>query len=97
MRDRETKSRTGESVGGEPTSPIQAAEAERDRAMASLRESEERYRAICELVHDWVYAVRFEPNDKVVRLWATYNFVDICGFTSEEIDAMGGWVSVVHP
>jgi len=69
----------------------------RKRVEEALRESEERFRMISELISDYAYVFRVKSNDWLVREWATEAFERITGYTPEELDAHGGWLSLVHP
>ncbi len=63
----------------------------------ALRESEERFRAISELVSDFVYAIRVEPDGRMEYEWTTEALTQVTGFTVEELEQRGGIVSLVHP
>ncbi|MBC7251721.1 MAG: GAF domain-containing protein, partial [Anaerolineae bacterium] len=63
----------------------------------ALRESEERYRYISELISDYAYAFRVLPDGTLQGEWLTDSFTRVFGFTIPEIDARGGWISMVHP
>jgi PAS domain S-box-containing protein len=67
------------------------------RSQKALRASETRYRMISELASDWAYAYRFGPQGELDREWTTEAVTRITGFTLEELDARGGWLSLVHP
>ena len=74
--------------------------AEALQATQALRASEERYRIISELVSDHVYSLQVTPGtqgDQLTREWAAGPFTHVTGYTAEEIDARGGWISIVHP
>jgi PAS domain S-box-containing protein len=71
--------------------------AQRDSALAALQGSEERHRHLSELVTDYGYAFRVEPDGTLRGEWVTDAFVRVFGFTVPEIDARGGWQSMVHP
>lgn len=70
---------------------------ERKRAEQALRASEARYRAISELVSDFAYAMRVDSEGKTELEWATDALRRITGYTLEELEARGGWPSLVHP
>jgi two-component system cell cycle sensor histidine kinase/response regulator CckA len=67
------------------------------RAEAALRESEERYRVISDLISDIAYAVRVEPDGATALEWVTEALPRITGFTPDELEARGGWLSLLHP
>lgn len=66
-------------------------------AEAALRASEERYRHLCEVVSDYAYAFRVEPDGTLRGEWVTASFERMIGFTLPEIQARGGWQTLVHP
>ncbi|MCK6539701.1 MAG: PAS domain S-box protein, partial [Anaerolineales bacterium] len=70
---------------------------ERKRAEDTLRESEERYRRISDLITDYAYAFRVEEGNKLAREWVTDSFTRITGYTPQEMDERGGWSSIIHP
>jgi PAS domain S-box-containing protein len=70
---------------------------ERKRIEAALRESEERYRLVSNLVSDYAYAFRIDTDGTLVCEWVTDAFIRITGFTHTEIDNRGGWSSLIHP
>jgi len=62
-----------------------------------LKESEERYRMISEVISDYAYSFRVEHDGGLVREWVIGGFEKITGFTPEEVSRRGGWPSLVHP
>ncbi len=73
------------------------AQAEKRRQDAALRESEARYRAIAELGADYAYSLRIEPSGEPVLEWISKSFMQLTGFTLEEMNGRGDWSSLVHP
>ncbi len=69
--------------------------AERKRFEIELRESEERYRTVSELITDYAYSYRVEPGFRLIREWLTGAFERITGYTREEMEGRGGWTSIV--
>jgi PAS domain S-box-containing protein len=67
------------------------------RSQEALQASETRYRMVSELASDWAYGYRFGPDGKPGREWTTEAITRITGFTLEELDARGGWLTLVHP
>lgn len=70
---------------------------ERRRDSECLMESEQRYRAVSELVSDYVYALAVEPDGQVRYEWATDALARITGFTIAELQAQGGCENLIHP
>ena len=70
---------------------------ERKQAQEALQQSETRFRMISELVSDYMYMLRVEPNGYLIREWVTEAITRITGYTFEELDALDGWVNLVHP
>ena len=62
----------------------------------ALRVSEERYRIISELISDYAYAYRIDPDGTLVHEWITESFKRITGFDHEEIDEHGQY-ALFHP
>lgn len=61
-----------------------------------LRESETRYRLISELISDFAYSFRVEPDGRLVNEWITDSFTRLTGVTAAEAGERG-WVGLVHP
>ncbi len=61
------------------------------------QEIEERYRYLTELISDYAYAFRVDPDGSMRGEWVTESFQRVFGFTLPEIDARGGWQTMVYP
>ncbi len=70
---------------------------DRKRAEEALRESETRNRVIAEMISDYAYIFRVTPAGELVGEWVTESFTKRFGYTKEEVDARGGWQSLVLP
>ncbi|MHB9029512.1 MAG: PAS domain-containing protein, partial [Candidatus Latescibacterota bacterium] len=70
--------------------------AERKRVEEELRESEERYRTVSELITDFAYSYRVEPGFRLVREWLTGAFERITGLTPEEMESRSNWSALIH-
>jgi PAS domain S-box-containing protein len=70
---------------------------EHKRTTAELRENEARSRALSDLTTDYVYSARVFPDGKMKLEWASEAFAEICGYSPAELEALGGWNSIVHP
>lgn len=70
-----------------------------DRAQMeeALRLSESRYRTVSDLVSDYAYAVRVEPDGRAELEWVTEAFSRITGFSREELEAREGLAWLIHP
>ncbi len=68
----------------------------RKQTEEALRESEERYRMISELVSDYAFAYRIEPDGTVVFEWVTDAVMRITGYAAGE-GAADVWQSMTHP
>jgi PAS domain S-box-containing protein len=66
-------------------------------AEAALRDSEERYRVISELVSDYAFAYKVAESGTAHLEWITDAFTRITGYTSQEMQALDQWTAYVHP
>ncbi len=63
---------------------------ERKRTEAALSESEQRYRAVCELISDYAYSFRVLPDGSFEDEWVTADsFIRVTGYHWDELDALG--------
>ncbi|MGQ9858648.1 MAG: PAS domain S-box protein [Thermodesulfobacteriota bacterium] len=76
------------------SSPVLLRTLELQRA---LEESEERFRLISALITDYAYSFLVNPDGSLKGEWVSDSFVKVFGFKIEEIDARGGWPSMVYP
>jgi len=67
------------------------------QVLQSLREAEQRYRAISELTSDYAYLLHIEADGGVVCDWVNERFTYITGYTLEALHRQGGWTSFLHP
>ena len=70
---------------------------ERREAEAALRESERRYRTLAELTSDFAYSFRVEPDGTMRGTWVSEAFVRIFEMSLPEIEARGGWHTLIFP
>lgn len=70
---------------------------QRHLAKKALHESEERYRAISELVSDFAYSYRLEPSGMGVQEWITDVFTRVTGYQPEDIRTSNDWRRIIHP
>lgn len=70
---------------------------ERQQAVDSLNQSEERYRAIAGLLADYAYTFEVLEDGSLRREWISGGFERITGFTPEESQARGGWQALIFP
>lgn len=66
------------------------------RLLEALRESEERFRIISELISDFAYLARVEENGAVVSEWVTEAFFRISGYENQQEIAISN-TNGVHP
>lgn len=65
-------------------------------AMEELRTAEERYRAIAEVVADWAYSLRIEPDGEAELLWTNMDPARVVGYGPPDLDERLGWLGLVH-
>jgi PAS domain S-box-containing protein len=70
---------------------------QQEAAQESLRRSEQRFRAVSELVSDYAYAFHVEPDGKLTAEWVTDALVTVTGYTAHELKSLGGWERLIHP
>jgi len=70
---------------------------ERKNAEAALRASEERYRAISELVSDYAFAYLLDVDGTATLDWVTDAMTRITGYTPEEMQTAQAWEAATHP
>ncbi len=69
----------------------------RKRTEEAPNDTENRYRIVSSLTSDYAYAFRIEPDGGLINEWVTGAFNTITGFTMEELQALGGWSSLIYP
>jgi PAS domain S-box-containing protein len=70
---------------------------ESQRIEQTLRTSESHYRIISELVSDFAYALRVDPDGSFHREWVIGAVSRITGYTKEELEYIDLWYDLVHP
>jgi PAS domain S-box-containing protein len=70
---------------------------ERRRAEEALAAAREREHHLSELISDYAYTLRVEPDGTLIGEWLSESFTRMFGYTIPEIEARGGWQSMVHP
>ena len=70
---------------------------ERKRMEEELRLSEERYRMVSSVMSDYIFSNVQNEKGEIVINWAAGALEQISGYTMEEFNARGGWISTVHP
>ena len=66
------------------------------REQTALRQSEERYRTLTELISDYTYVLVLGEDGKFSSEWLSETFETIFGYSRAEIVDRGGWQSVVY-
>ncbi len=67
------------------------------RHEAKLSESEDRYRRTLDLISDYAYCEALGPDGEWHSVWSAGAPERICGYTFDQLDAIGGWGQIVHP
>lgn len=70
---------------------------ERKQAEATLRESEERYRIISEMLSDFAYVCRIEQDGQVIVEWTMGALAQTLGLEIGANLSFQEWLSLVHP
>ncbi|MHB9030285.1 MAG: PAS domain S-box protein, partial [Candidatus Latescibacterota bacterium] len=67
------------------------------RAENALRLSEERYRAVSELMSDFAFLFRTGPGNYAVLEWIAGPVERISGYSLEELKTLGSWTGLIYP
>lgn len=70
---------------------------QRKRMEEELRLNEERYRLVSSVISDYIYSTVRDENDDWHQNWVAGAFERITGYTLEEFNDRGGWISILHP
>lgn len=70
---------------------------DRVNAEQALRQSEERYRLVSELISDFAFAITVNADGTLTYDWVTDAFERITNCTFEEVGTNGGWLHLIHP
>ncbi|MHB9029676.1 MAG: PAS domain-containing protein, partial [Candidatus Latescibacterota bacterium] len=62
-----------------------------------LRESEERFRTVSELITDYAYSFRVDPSCRLDVEWVYGAFEQITGYTPEDANIHTDWTLIIHP
>jgi PAS domain S-box-containing protein len=65
--------------------------------IASLKESEERYRLISSVTTDYTFSTKVLPDGSLDLNWVAGAFESISGYSVEEFKARGAWRTSIHP
>src|SRR5438132_9911207 len=90
-------SRTGLTVYGRDIWERKQAEDALRTSERLLRESDERHRLVAELTSDYSYTCQVDQDGTIRIESATEGFKRVTGYTVAEVEARGGWKSLVHP
>jgi PAS domain S-box-containing protein len=69
---------------------------EQKSAEEALHRSEERYRVVSELISDYAYVFRIEPDGRLTPEWVSDAFRRITGFSEDELSALGGLLGLTY-
>ncbi len=78
-------------------SAVQQELAERQQIEAQLREREERYRLISEVISDYTFSSALDAQGVLRLNWVAGAFEKITGYTFDEYVARGGWLATLYP
>lgn len=67
------------------------------RLAEKLKENEFRFRMVSSLITDYAYSFIVDENKGLKGEWISESFSKIFGYTLQEIEAQGGFITVFHP
>ena len=67
------------------------------QAQQTIRNRDQQTQQIAALASDYSYALKVNAEGQLVSEWRAGNFERVTGYTLAEIDARGGWASLIHP
>lgn len=70
---------------------------EPQQAEQALRQSEQRYRIITEMISNYAYEFQLAADGSLDAQWLGGDFSGVTGFTLQESQARGGWTALIHP
>ncbi len=59
--------------------------------------SEARHQMVAELTSDYVFEMDVDEQGDLTNSWISESFKRITGYTSDEVERRGGWITVIHP
>ena len=62
-----------------------------------LKESEKRYKAICELTSDYIFHINVSKDKQMLFDWITDGFVQLTGYTRKEVENIELWKKIILP
>jgi diguanylate cyclase (GGDEF)-like protein/PAS domain S-box-containing protein len=62
-----------------------------------VRESEERYQIISEMVSDAAFSLKVNPDHSTTPEWVSNSFIEMGGYSFEDMHQSGGWAAIIHP
>ena len=70
---------------------------EKRDTLTALALSEARHQMVAGLTADYVYEMDVNEHGGLSRSWISDSFARITGYTPQEMDAQGGWETMIHP
>jgi len=61
-----------------------------------VRDSEERYQIISEMASDAAFSLKINPDRTTTPEWVSNSFIEIGGYSIDDIRQAGGWKSIIH-
>lgn len=70
---------------------------ERIQMEEALRQSEQRFRTISEMITHYAYGFRLDADGHLDHEWTAGAFAEITGYTPQQLDVLGGWSKLIYP
>ena len=69
----------------------------RTKAALNTARRDSRYRLISQIISDYTFSTRVNPDGTLFHHWVAGAFERITGYGYEEYMARGGWLAALHP
>ncbi len=73
-----------------------AGEMREKEILAQLKQSEQRYHTISEMISDYTYAIQVSPSGQLSPVWTMGDIQSICGYSEKRVINDNLWAQLIH-